>query len=76
MLEPKGPVKALGKALELLELLLRERRPMSLQALCARSGYPKSTAHALLTTLREFTVCSRKRQKRASGSSSISRPSI
>lgn len=54
MLEPKGPVKALGKAMELLELLLRARRPMSLQELCARSGYPKSTAHALLTTLREY----------------------
>ena len=58
MLEPKGPVKALGKALELLELLLRERRPMSLQALCTRSGYPKSTAHALLTTLREYQMIS------------------
>lgn len=56
MREPKGPVKALGKAMELLELLLRERRPLSLQELCARSGYPKSTAHALLTTLREYRM--------------------
>ena len=56
MREPKGPVKALGKAMELLELLLRERQPMSLQTLCARSGYPKSTAHALLTTLREYEM--------------------
>ena len=52
MQEPRGPVRALGKALELLELLLRERRPMSLQELCAGSGYPKSTSHALLATLR------------------------
>lgn len=58
MREPKGPVKALGKAMELLELLLRERQPMSLQSLCARSGYPKSTAHALLTTLREYQMIS------------------
>ena len=56
MREPKGPVKALGKAMELLELLLRERRPLSLQELCVRSGYPKSTAHALLTTLREYQM--------------------
>ena len=56
MREPRGPVKALGKAMELLELLLRARRPMSLQELCARSGYPKSTAHALLTTLREYQM--------------------
>lgn len=55
-LEPRGPVKALGKALELLELLLRNRRPMSLQELCQQSGYPKSTAHALLTTLREYQM--------------------
>lgn len=56
MLEPKGPVKALGKAMELLELLLEQRRPMSLQELCSKSGYPKSTAHALLTTLREYRM--------------------
>ena len=29
---------------------------MSLQELCARSGYPKSTVHALLSTLREYSV--------------------
>ena len=53
---PKGPVKSLGKAMELLELLLETRRPMSLQELCARSGYPKSTTHALLSTLREYRM--------------------
>lgn len=56
MQEPKGPVLALGKAMELLELLLAQRRPMSLQEISARSGYPKSTAHALLTTLREYRM--------------------
>lgn len=56
MSEPKGPVKALGKALELLELLLEQRRPMRLQEICSRSGCPKSTAHALLTTLREYRM--------------------
>ena len=56
MREPRGPVKALGKAMELLELLLAQRRPMSLQEICVKSGYPKSTAHALLTTLREYRV--------------------
>ena len=53
---PKGPVKSLGKAMELLELLLETRRPMSLQELCGRSGYPKSTTHALLSTLREYRM--------------------
>lgn len=56
MQEPNGPVLALGKAMELLELLLAQRRPMSLQEISARSGYPKSTAHALLTTLREYRM--------------------
>lgn len=56
MQKPKGPVLALGKAMELLELLLAQRRPMSLQEISARSGYPKSTAHALLTTLREYRM--------------------
>ena len=53
---PKGPVHAVGKAMELLELLLRARRPLSLQELCAQSGYPKSTAHALAATLREYDM--------------------
>ena len=56
ILSPKGPVHALGKAMELLELLLRSRRPLSLQELCAMSGYPKSTTHALLSTLREYDM--------------------
>lgn len=56
MQKPKGPVLSLGKAMELLELLLAQRRPMSLQEISARSGYPKSTAHALLTTLREYRM--------------------
>ena len=58
ILSPKGQVHALGKAMELLEALLRSRRPLSLQELCALSGYPKSTAHALLATLREYDAVS------------------
>ncbi len=46
------PVRAVGKAMELLELLHRRRGPMSLQELALGTGYPKSTVHALLTTLR------------------------
>ena len=44
-------VKSVDKALSLTELLLSCRRPMSLQELSTLSGYPKSTAHALLATL-------------------------
>ena len=46
--------QSLGKALELLDLLLAHRRPMSLAELSAASGFPKSTAHLLLSTLRSY----------------------
>lgn len=45
-------VQSVDKAMELLEVLLKNRRPMSLQELSQATGYPKSTLHALLTTLR------------------------
>jgi IclR family acetate operon transcriptional repressor len=46
-------VRSVAKAMELLEALLRRRAPMSLQELAAACGYPKSTVHALLSTLRD-----------------------
>ena len=55
-LEPRGPVRSVGKARELVEILLENRRPMTLQELSERSGCPKSTAHALLSTLREYAM--------------------
>ena len=54
MPQEKGSVRSLGKALELLELLNRSRVPMTLQALSQASGYPKSTTHSLLATLRSY----------------------
>ena len=52
----KGQVQSVAKAMELLELLLRARQPMSLQELCAAGGYPKSTVHGLLSTLRAYDM--------------------
>ena len=49
-------VHSVDKAMELLELLLRSRLPMTLQELSAAAGYPKSTTHALLTTLRRHEM--------------------
>ena len=51
-----GPVKSVDKALGLIEVLLEQRRPMSLQELSAACGCPKSTIHALLATLREHNM--------------------
>ena len=49
-------VHSVDKAMELLELLLQNRLPMTLQELSAASGYPKSTVHALLATLRRHEM--------------------
>ena len=54
--QPKGPVHAVGKAMELVGLLLRARRPMTLAELSERAGYPKSTTHALLATLQAYQM--------------------
>ncbi|MBQ2062947.1 MAG: IclR family transcriptional regulator [Oscillospiraceae bacterium] len=49
-------VHSVDKAMELLELLLRSRWPMTLQELSNAAGYPKSTTHALLATLRRHEM--------------------
>lgn len=49
-------VGSVDKAMTLLEILLARRVPMTLQELSAASGYPKSTAHALLATMRGHAV--------------------
>ncbi len=53
--EPRT-VHSVDKAMKLLELLLRSRWPMTLQELSAAAGYPKSTTHALLSTLRRHEL--------------------
>ena len=53
---PRGAVHSVGKAMELIEQLLRVRHPMSLAELCAATGFPKSTIHALLATLAEYEM--------------------
>ena len=49
-------VHSVAKAMELIEALLAKRAPMTLQELAAAAGYPKSTIHALLATLREHAM--------------------
>lgn len=51
-----GQVKSVDKAMQVIELLLRQRRPMSLQELSTGSGIPKSTLHAILSTLRDHSI--------------------
>lgn len=53
--QTQAPVQALGKAMELLDLLQAQRRPMTLAELSERSGYPKSTVYALLSSMRAYS---------------------
>ena len=51
--ENKGKVKSLSKAIDLLDILSVSRHGLSLSELSERAGYPKSTTHALASTLRD-----------------------
>jgi IclR family acetate operon transcriptional repressor len=53
MNEQEGKVRSLTKAIDLLDLLAASRDGMKLGELSARAGYPKSTVHALLSTMRD-----------------------
>jgi IclR family transcriptional regulator, blcABC operon repressor len=48
---PKGLVPAVARAARLLELLASAKEPVTLAALTARLGLPKSSVHALCSTL-------------------------
>lgn len=47
-------VQSVERALTLVELLAAEKREMSLTELSQKAGWPKSTVHGLLSTLRDF----------------------
>ena len=49
-------ILSVAKAMELLQLLSRSKKPLSLKELSAQCGYPKSTVFGLLTTMRTFDV--------------------
>lgn len=53
---PRNPshVQSLARALQLVDLLAAENRAMSLTEISKAIGWPKSTVHGLLTTLRDF----------------------
>jgi IclR family transcriptional regulator, KDG regulon repressor len=51
-------IKAVQRALDILEALLEARSPLSLQQICARTGLPKSTAFRIVSNLiqRQYLV--------------------
>lgn len=49
-------VQSVTKALRLLDLMMEARQPLSITALSEMTGWPKSTVHGLISTLRESSV--------------------
>ena len=56
MSNENGPVQSAAKALRLLGLLMEAHQPLTLAALSEQTGWPKSTIHGLLSTMRESAV--------------------
>ena len=56
MFHENGPVQSVAKALRLLGLLMEAHQPLTLAALSEQTGWPKSTIHGLLSTMRESAV--------------------
>ena len=51
--ENQGKVKSLQKALDILDELTRAKNSMTLSEIAKRCGFPKSTTHALVSTMRD-----------------------
>ena len=51
--EIKGKVKSLSKAIDVLDVLCAARHGLTLNELSVRCGFPKSTTHALASTMRD-----------------------
>jgi DNA-binding IclR family transcriptional regulator len=47
-------VQSVARALEILEALARENRELTLTEIAEKMGWPKSTVHGLLATLRDY----------------------
>lgn len=51
--DAKGKVKSLNKAIDILDMLCSAHSSLSLSELSQRCGFPKSTSHALASTMRD-----------------------
>ncbi len=62
---PRGEegLKSLGKVLRVLECFSTRDRALSLGEICARTGYPKATAHRLVASLREVGMLDQDRER-------------
>lgn len=58
-------LKSLTKVVRVLECFSTSRRSLSLAEICARTGYPRSTAHRLLSAMREVGFIEQERERDA-----------
>lgn len=49
-------IQSVAKAMQLLDLLAEIQQPMSLGEISQKTGWPKSTVHGLLSTMRDYSV--------------------
>lgn len=49
-------IQSVAKAMNLLDLLAASPQPMTLAEISQKTGWPKSTVHGLLSTMREYSV--------------------
>jgi IclR family transcriptional regulator, KDG regulon repressor len=59
------PVPAVKRALQVLELLVQEREPLTLTDVAARTGIPTASAHAIIHTLHDAGYVARRSEGRS-----------
>lgn len=57
-------IQSVAKAMRLLDLLAQSAQPLTLAEISQMTGWPKSTVHGLLATMREYSVVSQDREGR------------
>jgi DNA-binding IclR family transcriptional regulator len=60
---PDEGLKTLVKVVRILDMFSRTARALSLAEICQRSGYPKSTTHRLLSSMREAGLLDQDRNR-------------
>lgn len=59
-------IQSVAKAMHLLDLLAQTTQPLTLAEISQMTGWPKSTVHGLLATMREYSVVAQDREGRYS----------
>ena len=57
-------IQSVAKAMQLLDLLAAAKAPMGLAEISQETGWPKSTVHGLLSTMRDYSVVAQDDQGR------------